>query len=160
MVGLVTWKDIQKPWSLMQWWFRTNQRYFRSVNSRLSGRKIGIFERDRLMNKQQIYDYLNQENVWYEITEHEAVYNMAELSNIEIPYPEYDAKNLFVRDDRWDDKYFWWSWKNIWRYYQKSRNWWVKKQSFFELKTTNLNGEENEYQLQMTLTEVIKAADN
>lgn len=52
------------------------------------------------MNKQQIYDYLNQENVWYEITEHEAVYNMAELSNIEIPYPEYDAKNLFVRDDK------------------------------------------------------------
>ena len=64
------------------------------------GRKIGIFERDRLTNKQQIYDYLNQENVWYEITEHEAVYNMAELSNIEIPYPEYDAKNLFVRDDK------------------------------------------------------------
>ena len=52
------------------------------------------------MNKQQIYDNLNQENVWYEITEHEAVYNMAELSNIEIPYPEYDAKNLFVRDDK------------------------------------------------------------
>ena len=25
---------------------------------------------------------------------------MAELSNIEIPYPEYDAKNLFVRDDK------------------------------------------------------------
>ena len=44
------------------------------------------------MNKQQIYDYLKQENVWHEITEHEAVYNMAELSSIEIPYPEYDAK--------------------------------------------------------------------
>lgn len=52
------------------------------------------------MNKQQIYDYLRQENIWHEITEHEAVYNMAELSNIEIPYPEYDAKNLFVRDDK------------------------------------------------------------
>lgn len=52
------------------------------------------------MNKQQIYDYLKQENIWHEITEHEAVYNMAELSNIEIPYPEYDAKNLFVRDDK------------------------------------------------------------
>lgn len=52
------------------------------------------------MDKQQIYDYLKQENVWYEITEHEAVYNMAELSNIEIPYPECDAKNLFVRDDK------------------------------------------------------------
>ncbi len=52
------------------------------------------------MNKQQIYDYLRQENIWHEITEHEAVYNMAELSDIEIPYPEYDAKNLFVRDDK------------------------------------------------------------
>lgn len=49
------------------------------------------------MNKQQIYDYLKQENVWHEITEHEAVYNMAELSSLEIPYPEYDAKiSLFV----------------------------------------------------------------
>ena len=49
------------------------------------------------MNKQQIYDYLKRENIWHGITEHEAVYNMAELSNIEIPYPEYDAKNpLFV----------------------------------------------------------------
>lgn len=35
-----------------------------------------------------------------------------------------------------------------------------KNNLFFELQTTNLNGEENEYQLQMTLTEVIKAADN
>lgn len=25
---------------------------------------------------------------------------MDELSKIEIPYPEYDAKNLFVRDDK------------------------------------------------------------
>ena len=25
---------------------------------------------------------------------------MNELSNIEVPYPEYDAKNLFVRDDK------------------------------------------------------------
>ena len=52
------------------------------------------------MNKQEIYDCLRQENIWHEITEHEAVYNMAELSNIEVPYPEYDAKNLFVRDDK------------------------------------------------------------
>lgn len=52
------------------------------------------------MNKQQIYDYLKRENVWHEITEHEAVYNMAELSDIDIPYPEYVAINLFVRDDK------------------------------------------------------------
>ncbi len=52
------------------------------------------------MNKQQIYEYLKQENIGHEITEHKAVYNMDELSKIEIPYPEYDAKNLFVRDDK------------------------------------------------------------
>ena len=52
------------------------------------------------MNKQEIYDLLIQKNVWHEITEHEAVYNMAEVADIEMPYPEYDAKNLFVRDDK------------------------------------------------------------
>ena len=52
------------------------------------------------MNKQRIYDLLKVKNIWHEITEHEAVYNMNELVNIEIPYPEYDAKNLFVRDDK------------------------------------------------------------
>ena len=52
------------------------------------------------MNKQEIYNYLKQENIWHEITEHGAVYNMAELADIDIPYPEYDAKNLFVRDDK------------------------------------------------------------
>lgn len=52
------------------------------------------------MDKQEIYDYLKQKNIWHEITEHNSVYNMAELSSIEIPYPEYDAKNLFIRDDK------------------------------------------------------------
>lgn len=52
------------------------------------------------MNKQEIYDFIKNKNIWYEITEHKAVFNMNELSEIEIPYPEYDAKNLFVRDDK------------------------------------------------------------
>lgn len=52
------------------------------------------------MNKQEIYDFIKNKNIWYEITEHKAVFNMDELSEIEIPYPEYDAKNLFVRDDK------------------------------------------------------------
>ena len=52
------------------------------------------------MNKQDIYDLVKSKNIWYEITEHKAVFNMEELSKIEIPYPEYDAKNLFVRDDK------------------------------------------------------------
>ncbi len=52
------------------------------------------------MNKQEIYDFIKDKNIRYEITEHKAVFNMAELSQVEIPYPEYDAKNLFVRDDK------------------------------------------------------------
>ena len=52
------------------------------------------------MNKQEIYDLIKSKNIWYEITEHKAVYNMEELKEIDIPYPEYDAKNLFVRDDK------------------------------------------------------------
>lgn len=52
------------------------------------------------MNKQDIYEFIKSKKIWYEITEHEAVLNMEELSKIEMPYPEYDAKNLFVRDDK------------------------------------------------------------
>ena len=52
------------------------------------------------MNKEEIYDFIKNKNIWYEITEHKAVFNMNELSEIEMPYPEYDAKNLFVRDDK------------------------------------------------------------
>lgn len=52
------------------------------------------------MDKKEIYEFIKEKNIWYEITEHEAVYNMEELSKIEIPYPEYDAKNIFVRDDK------------------------------------------------------------
>ena len=52
------------------------------------------------MNKQEIYKFLNDKNIWHEITEHKAVFNMAELSEIDIPYPEADAKNLFVRGDK------------------------------------------------------------
>lgn len=52
------------------------------------------------MNKQEIYDLLSAKGLWHEITEHKAVYNMAELAEVNIPYPEADAKNLFVRDDK------------------------------------------------------------
>ena len=52
------------------------------------------------MNKNEIYDYLNKKNIKYEITNHEAVYTMEELSNIYVPYPEGNAKNLFLKDDK------------------------------------------------------------
>lgn len=52
------------------------------------------------MNKQETYQYLKDHNIPFEITEHRAVYNMEELDSIDLPYPEGDAKNLFVRDDK------------------------------------------------------------
>lgn len=57
------------------------------------------------MNKQDIYNYLKEKDIWHEITEHKAVYNMEELSEISLPYPTADAKNLFVRDDKKQNYY-------------------------------------------------------
>ena len=52
------------------------------------------------MNREQTYQYLRDHNVAFEATEHAAVYNMEELAAIRLPHPEWDAKNLFVRDDK------------------------------------------------------------
>lgn len=52
------------------------------------------------MGKDEIYEYLRKENIWFEITEHEAVFNMEEAAAVDLPYPESDAKNIFVRDDK------------------------------------------------------------
>ena len=57
-------------------------------------------KREVIMNKQEVYEYLKNRGIWHEITEHKAVYNMEELSGVELPYPAADAKNLFVRDDK------------------------------------------------------------
>ena len=57
------------------------------------------------MNKQKIYDFLHSQNIPFEITEHKAVYNMAELAEIPLPHPEADAKNLFIRDDKKQNYY-------------------------------------------------------
>lgn len=52
------------------------------------------------MNKQEVYDLLDKKSIPYEITEHPAVYNMEELAKLKLPYPDRDAKNLFVRDEK------------------------------------------------------------
>ncbi len=52
------------------------------------------------MTKLEIYDKLKSLGIWFEVTEHKAVYNMAEMAEVALPYPEADAKNLFVRDDK------------------------------------------------------------
>lgn len=52
------------------------------------------------MTKHETYDFLKNNGIEFEVTEHKAVYNMEELSEVELPFPEQDAKNLFVRDDK------------------------------------------------------------
>ena len=57
------------------------------------------------MNKSETLYYLDQHGIKYEIVEHQAVYNMAEMEQIALPHPEADAKNLFVRDDKKQNYY-------------------------------------------------------
>ena len=52
------------------------------------------------MNKQEIYEHLNKNGIAFDITEHAAVWNMDDVAQLEMPYPEADAKNLFVREDK------------------------------------------------------------
>lgn len=52
------------------------------------------------MNKTEIYQYLTEQKIAYEATEHPAVFNMEELDALHLPHPQWDAKNLFVRDDK------------------------------------------------------------
>ena len=57
------------------------------------------------MNKDNIYNLIKEKGIWHEIEEHEAVFNMKDLAAIKVKYPEYDAKNLFVRDDKKKEYY-------------------------------------------------------
>ena len=43
------------------------------------------------MNKSETYHYLTGQGIPYEVTEHQAVFNMEELDSINLPYPEWDA---------------------------------------------------------------------
>lgn len=52
------------------------------------------------MNKQEICRYLAEQNIPFEITEHEPVYTMEQLAAVPLPHPEAEAKNLFLRNDK------------------------------------------------------------
>ena len=52
------------------------------------------------MDRQGILDYLKSRNIRLELAEHKAVSTMEALSDVVLPYPEADAKNLFVRGDK------------------------------------------------------------
>ena len=38
------------------------------------------------MNKQQIYDFLDAQGIKYEAVEHKAVFNMAEMAEVTLPW--------------------------------------------------------------------------
>lgn len=52
------------------------------------------------MDRDAVLALLKSRGIPFELTEHRAVYNMADLAEIALPHPEADAKNLFVRDDK------------------------------------------------------------
>ena len=52
------------------------------------------------MDKLAIYPFLGEQKIPYEKIEHPAVFNMEQLASNHLPHPEWDAKNLFVRDDK------------------------------------------------------------
>ena len=45
----------------------------------------GSGEENKDMNKQEIYALLSARNIWHEVTEHKAVFNMAEVAEIHLP---------------------------------------------------------------------------
>lgn len=52
------------------------------------------------MNKQQIYYMLDEMGINYFSVDHRAVYTIEEMEKCNLPYMEYVAKNLFLRDDK------------------------------------------------------------
>lgn len=52
------------------------------------------------MNKQEVYDFLRKKDINFEVTEHPALFSMNDVCDIDLPYPDCDAKNLFVRDNK------------------------------------------------------------
>lgn len=52
------------------------------------------------MNKENIYSFLKQNNIKFEVDEHIPVYNMEDLRKVSLKYPNYDGKNIFLRDDK------------------------------------------------------------
>lgn len=42
------------------------------------------------MNKEKTCQYLKDHGITFETTEHKAVFNMEELAEVKLPYPEWD----------------------------------------------------------------------
>ena len=57
------------------------------------------------MNMEDVYDFLKKNNIKFEVDEHILVFNMNALKRISLKYPNYDAKNIFLRDDKKENYY-------------------------------------------------------
>lgn len=57
------------------------------------------------MNKQELYQFLGQQNIKYFVIEHQPVYTIADAAQLLLPHPEAAAKNLFLRDDKKQNYY-------------------------------------------------------
>ena len=53
-----------------------------------------------MFDKEAVYRYLEEQGIPFEMAEHKAVFNMEEMREVQLPHPEAEAKNLFVRDDK------------------------------------------------------------
>ena len=52
------------------------------------------------MDKENIIQNLKNKNIWFELEEHQVVFNMDDLDEVNLRYKNRDAKNIFVRDDK------------------------------------------------------------
>ena len=57
------------------------------------------------MNKEEVYDFLKKKNIKFEVDEHIPVFNMNDLKRVSLKYPNYDGKNIFLRDDKKENYY-------------------------------------------------------
>ncbi len=54
-------------------------------------------QRGRLtVKKQELYQFLRSKDIVFEITEHKAVYNMAEVAEIGTPHPGAGMRKIFL----------------------------------------------------------------
>ena len=58
-----------------------------------------------MYTEEDILSLLEGRNIWFHVDRHEAVFDMDALSSVKLAYPDAEAKNLFLRDDRKENYY-------------------------------------------------------
>ena len=58
-----------------------------------------------MLDKQGVYDCLRDHHIDFEITDHAPLFSMDDKPNVQLPYPDWDAKNLFIRDHKREHYY-------------------------------------------------------